>query len=72
MNIPCVKRLAWVVTGLVFVQPTLTTIQYENLTMIATVLLLGSGFNLSIISRMWLNAKCVRTLSYFFLMRRLT
>ncbi len=66
MNIPCVKRLAWVVTGLAFVQPALTTIQYENLTMIATALLLGSGFNLSTISRMWLNAKCVSTLSYFF------
>ncbi len=66
MNIPCVTRLAWVVTGLVFVQPALTAIQYENLTMIATALLLGSGFNLSAISRMWLKEKCVSTLSYFF------
>ena len=66
MNIPCVKRLTWVVTGLVFVQPVLTAIQYENLTMIATALLLGAGFNLSTISRMWLKEKCVSTLSYFF------
>ena len=66
MNIPCVTRLTWVVTGLVFVQPALTAIQYENLTMIATALLLGSGFNLSTISQMWLHAKCVSTLSYFF------
>ncbi len=66
MNIPCVKRLAWVVTGLAFVQPALTTIQFDNLTLIATALLLGSGFNLSMMSRMWLKEKCVSTLSYFF------
>jgi hypothetical protein len=66
MNIPCVKRLTWVVTGLAFVQPALTAIQCDNLTLIATALLLGSGFNLSMMSRMWLKAKCVSTLSYFF------
>ena len=66
MNIPCVKRLAWVITGLAFVQPALTTIQFNNLTLIATALLLGSGFNLSMMSRMWLKEKCVSTLSYFF------
>ncbi len=66
MNIPCVKRLTWVVTGLAFVQPAMTAIQYENLTLIATALLLGAGFNLSAISRMWLKKKCVSTLSYFF------
>lgn len=66
MNIPCVKRLTWVVSGLVFVQPALTSIQFDNLTLIATALLLGSGFNLSTISRMWLKEKCVSTLSYFF------
>ncbi len=66
MNIPCVRRLAWVVTGLAFVQPALTTIQFDNLTLIATALLLGSGFNLCMMSRMWLKAKCVSTLSYFF------
>jgi len=65
MQIPCVKRLAWVVTGLVFVQAAVTAIQYENLTLIATALILGSGFNLSAISRLWLKEKCVSTLSYF-------
>ncbi len=66
MKIPCVKRLAWVVTGLMFLQPALTVIQFNNLTLIATALILGSGFNLSAISRLWLKAKCVSTLSYFF------
>jgi len=66
MKIPCVKRLAWVVTGLVFLQPGLTAIQFDNFTLIATALILGSGFNLSAISRMWLKEKCVSTLSYFF------
>jgi len=66
MHIPCVKRLAWVITGLAFVQPVLTAIQFDNLTLIATALLLGSGFNLSMMSRMWLKEKCVSTLSYFF------
>jgi len=66
MQIPCVKRLAWVVTGLVFVQSAVTAIQFENLTLIATALILGSGFNLSAISRLWLKENCVSTLSYFF------
>ncbi len=66
MNIPCVKRLAWVVSGLVFVQPAFTAIQFDHLTLIATALILGSGFHLSAISRMWLKEKCVSTLSYFF------
>jgi hypothetical protein len=66
VNIPCVKRVAWVVTGLVFVQPAFTAIQFDHLTLIATALILGSGLNLSAISRMWLKEKCVRTLSYFF------
>jgi hypothetical protein len=66
VTIPCVKRLAWVVTGFVFVQPALSAIQFDNLTLIATALILGSGVNLSAISRMWLHEKCVSTLSYFF------
>jgi hypothetical protein len=66
MKIPCVKRLAWIVSGLVFLQPALTAIQFDNLTLIATALILGSGFNLSAMSRMWLKAKAVSTLSYFF------
>ena len=47
MNIPCVKRLTWVVSGLVFVQPALTAIQFDNLTLIATALLMGSGFKVN-------------------------
>lgn len=66
MHIPCVKRLALAVSGLVSVQPALTAIQCDNMTLIATALLLGSGFNLSTISRMWLKEKCARVLSYFF------
>jgi hypothetical protein len=60
-----VKRLAWVVTGLVFVQPALTAIQFANLTLIATALILDSSFNLSAISRLWLKEKCVSPLSSF-------
>ena len=66
MTIPCVQRLSFVVAGLSFLRPALTTIQYDHLTLIATALILGSGFNLSKISRMWLSEKSVSTLSYFF------
>jgi hypothetical protein len=66
MNIPCAKRLIFIVAGLSFIQPILTRIQYDNLTLIATALVLGSGFSLSSVSRMWLKEKCVSTLSYFF------
>lgn len=59
------KEPSFVVAGLSFLQPALTTIQYDNLTLIATALILGSGFNLSKISRMWLAEKSVITLSYF-------
>ena len=65
MTIPCVQRLSFVVAGLLFLQPALTTIQYDNLTLIATALILGSGFNLSKISQMWLADKSVSTLSHF-------
>ena len=65
MTIPCVQRLSFVVAGLSFLQPALTRIQYDNLTLIATALILGSGFNLSKISRMWLADKSVSTLSHF-------
>lgn len=65
MTIPCVQRLSFVVAGLSFLQPALTRIQYDNLTLIATALILGSGFNLSKISRMWLAEKSISTLSYF-------
>jgi hypothetical protein len=36
------------------------------MTLVATALVLGSGFNLSRISRMWLEDKVVSTFSYFF------
>jgi hypothetical protein len=44
--------------------PGLTNIQFDNMTLVATALVLGSGFNLSRISRMWLEDKFVSTLSY--------
>lgn len=65
MKIPCVDRLPFIVVGLSFLQAELTPIQFNNLTMIATALVLGSKFNLTEISRMWLSEKCVSTLSHF-------
>ena len=65
VKIPCAKRLAFIVTGLSFLKPGLTNIQFNNMTLIATALILGSGFNLSTISRMWLKEKVVSTLSHF-------
>jgi len=65
MKIPCAERLPFIVTGLTFLQPALTNIQFYNLTMIATALVLGGKFSLSAINRMWLGDKCVSTLSHF-------
>jgi len=65
MKIPCAQRLPFIVSGLSFLQPTLTNAQFYNLTLIATALVLGSKFCLSEISRMWLEEKCVSTLSFF-------
>jgi hypothetical protein len=65
MNIPCAKPLAFLITGLSFLKPGLTNIQFDNMVLVATALVLGSGFNLSRISRMWLQEKAVSTLSYF-------
>jgi len=59
MKIPCANRLLFIVSGLSFLQPALTDIQFYNLTLIATVLILGAKFNLSEISRMWLKEKSV-------------
>ena len=64
MKIPCAKRLPFIVAGLSFLQPALTNIQFSNLTLIATALVLGAKFNLTEISRMWLKEKSVSTLSY--------
>ena len=57
MRIPCAKPLAFLVTGLSFLKPGLTNIQFDNMVMVATALVLGSGFNLSRISQMWLKEK---------------
>ena len=65
MKIPCVERLPLIVSGLSFLTPALTNSQFQNLTLIATALVLGSNFNLSEISRMWLKEKSVSTLSEF-------
>jgi len=65
-HLPCATRLMLVVSGLAFLQPILTTTQFGNMTLIASAVLLGSGFNLSVISRMWLKERAVSTLSYFF------
>ena len=65
MKIPCAERLPFIVSGLAFLQPALTNSQFYNLTLIATVLVLGSKFCLSEINRMWLEEKCVSTLSHF-------
>jgi hypothetical protein len=43
----------------------MTNIQYQNLTLIATALVLGSKFNLTEISLMWLKEKSVSALSEF-------
>ena len=65
MKIPCAMHIPFVVSGLSFLHAEFTTIQFQNLTMIATALILGAKFNLSEIRRMWLKEKAVSTLSYF-------
>lgn len=65
MKIPCATHIPFVVSGLSFLQAELTASQFQNLTMIATALILGAKFNLSEIRRMWLREKAVSTLSYF-------
>ncbi len=66
MRIPCVRKLDFIVNGLAFLAPTLSAIQFDNLTMVATALVLGARFKLTDFSLMWLETKCVSTLSYFF------
>jgi len=65
MRMPCAQPIAFLVSGLSFLQPALTTIQFNNMLMVATALVLGSGFNLSRINQMWLKRKAISTLSYF-------
>ena len=43
MKIPCAKQVPFVVTGLAFLQPALTNIQFDNLTLIASTLVLRAG-----------------------------
>jgi hypothetical protein len=65
MQLPCAKQIPLIVYGLSFLQTALTNIQYQNLTLIATALILGSKFNLTQISCMWLKEKSVSALSEF-------
>jgi len=65
MKIPCIERLPFLVSGLSFLQTAFTRIQFDNLTLIATALVLGSKFSLTEIHRMWLKEKAISTLSYF-------
>ncbi len=65
MKIPCAARLPFIVSGPAFLQPALANSQFYNLTLTATVLVLGSKFCLSEINRMRLEEKCVSTLSHF-------
>jgi hypothetical protein len=65
MNIPCVNRLPFIVIGLSFLQPVLSNAQFNNLTLIATALVLGAKFSLTQINLMWLKERSVSTLSWF-------
>ena len=47
MKIPCAERLAFVVTGLSFLNTALTNIQLYNITLVATALILGAKFSLT-------------------------
>jgi len=65
MKIPCARLLPVFIAGFSFLEPALTNIQYQNLTLIATALVLGSKFKLTEISCMWLKDKSVSALSEF-------
>lgn len=65
MTIVCAKRLLPIVTGLSFLKPALTAIQFDNLTLIATAIVVGGSFSISMIHRLWLKEKAVSTLSHF-------
>ncbi len=65
VKLPCAKPMPFIIYGLSFLQTALTNIQFENLTLIATALILGSKFNLTEISCMWLKEKSVSALSEF-------
>jgi len=65
MKIPCIERLPLLVTGLSFLLPALSNCQYNNLTLIASALVLGANFNLTEINQMFLKEKSISTLSHF-------
>jgi len=65
MKIPCVERIPLLVSGLSFLLPALTNSQFNNLTLIASALVLGANFNLTEINRMFLKEKSVSALSHF-------
>jgi len=65
MKIPCVERIPLLVTGLSFLSPALTNSQFNNLTLIASALVLGATFSLTEINRMILKEKSISTLSHF-------
>jgi len=67
MKLPCANKTPFIVCGLSFLQTAMTNIQYQNLTLIATALILGSKFNLTQISLMWLKEKSVSALSENFI-----
>ncbi|MGK5094347.1 hypothetical protein WDW89_20315 [Deltaproteobacteria bacterium TL4] len=66
MKIPCIERVSWIISGLAFLQSAMTSIQFYNLTLIASALILGSRFRLTDISLSWVKEKGISTLSYFF------
>jgi len=65
MKIPYAKQLPFIIFGLSFLQPAMTAIQYQNICLIATGLILGGKMNLTKISCLLLKEKCVSTLSHF-------
>jgi hypothetical protein len=65
MKIPYAKQLPFIICGLSFLQPAMTAIQYQNICLIATALILGGKMNLTQISCILLKEKCVSTLSHF-------
>ena len=65
MKIPCVERVPLLVSGLYFLQPALSNSQYNNLTLIASALVLGANFSLTEINQMFLKERSISTLSHF-------
>jgi len=63
--IPCAKQLPFVLCGLSFLESALTNIQFQNLTLIASAIILGAKFNLTEITYMWLRGKSISALSEF-------